>query len=869
VQSAAQISPQDRDNAIRTMIGEEDTPAGQAGVASTMLNRLRSGQYGKSLTQIAHAPGQFESWSRNGKGLSGIPQSDPRYQLAAAIFDGVASGQVPDLTNGATHFYAPKTQTALGRKPPTWATGQTGKQLGNTLFFASPINNGKSAPAVQAINVASGGPDPMKDYEVAPATTSAAPQEPDPMRDYPVAPSTSAPPSSAAPQAANSAREPDPMLDYEVAPAATSAASAVPTQASSGPSGGALEAARVAANGIPIIGGALNRLDAVTNAALAPVLNRFFEPKDQLQGSFSDRYSQSLAEQNARDEAFATAHPVANNLLSAAGAVAGTVPAMVAAPAVFGVGGPGLMVNMLTGAASGAGVDAADSAVRSNGDLGAIERGAKTGAEFGAIGSAAGKLIGSGVNAVSNLLSRTTPAARNVANIFSDIGMTPQQASDALSRMGPNATLADIDPALTQEAGGLASQGGAPTSILKNAMAARAAGVDDRVSQLMDAQLGPAPDVEATLQSVKDAAAKRAQPLYNAGRAGAPMDVTPVLANINSQLPNASGGIKSILNSVRGFLTNDVATKANPLGMTVPKSDPEAILGARQALDDMMYNRATGDAKLGPNAMRVAGDLRNQVDSIVKSNSNFARGDAIYSQAKNVESAFRQGQEIFGTNTRPADLARTLASMPPEQASALRLGARAAIADAMQGARRGEGPAAQGLFSRSANNRANLNLLFPNAQSALDALHAEGMMRATENEVKAGSQTAARRAIQQKYAPPSDTGGIGAAAPIIGEAIGGGSGAAALTAARMAYGNLRNAFTEAGRKSLNEGTARGFAATGSEQAKFLGQVDRAYRTNRVTNALSGGASLGANALTRAAGPVLTPYVVNKLSGAQN
>jgi hypothetical protein len=48
---AVQITPQDRDIAIRTMLGEESTPEGMAGVASTMLNRAQSGQYGgRTLT---------------------------------------------------------------------------------------------------------------------------------------------------------------------------------------------------------------------------------------------------------------------------------------------------------------------------------------------------------------------------------------------------------------------------------------------------------------------------------------------------------------------------------------------------------------------------------------------------------------------------------------------------------------------------------------------------------------------------------------------------------------------------------------------------------------------------------------------------
>ena len=399
--------------------------------------------------------------------------------------------------------------------------------------------------------------------------------------------------------------------------------------------------------------------------------------------------------------------------------------------------------------------------------------------------------------------------------------------------------------------------GGKPTSVLKNAMKNRAANVDNRVSELMDKQLGPAPDAEAMLKTIHDEASQAASPFYNAGKQGAEMDVTPVLASIEKQLPNASGGIKSLLTSVKGFLTNDAASKANPLGLAVPKSDPGAILGARQALDDIMFNKETGEAKLGPNAMRVASELRSQLDAIVKSNDNFAQGDAIYAKAKDIQRAFKQGQDIFSSNIRPADLSRMIQSMSPEEVAALTKGARSSIADVLQSSRRGEGPAAQGLFARSTNNRANLNLLFPKAQEALDALHSEAMMRGTEQRVALNSATAERRAVQEKYATkgsnPIDTG-----TALLGEAVGGGPGAAAATGLRMLYNNATNALSSRALQRLTEGTAKGLVATGPEQREFLKQVARAARTNAVNNALVRRGEFVGNLLTRSAPSAVGP-----------
>lgn len=185
------ITPQDRDLAIRTMIGEEGSPDGMAGVASTILNRAKTGAYGgKNLTSVVLAPGQFEPWSARPQDLLAIQPNDPRYQQAAQIFDGVASGKIPDLTNGATHFYAPVAQKALGRQPPTWGAGQPNASLGKTLFFApnGPVKS--SAPAVNAISTATQGKSFSPDYTIGAANEGSIPSanelastnfNPDPM----------------------------------------------------------------------------------------------------------------------------------------------------------------------------------------------------------------------------------------------------------------------------------------------------------------------------------------------------------------------------------------------------------------------------------------------------------------------------------------------------------------------------------------------------------------------------------------------------------------------------------------------------------------------------------------------------------------
>jgi hypothetical protein len=149
---------------------------------------------------------------------------------------------------------------------------------------------------------------------------------------------------------------------------------------------------RAVATGVPG-GGLLNKMDAATNAALAPVLNPLFDDKDQLkEPTFGERYRHSLADQNKMDKDFAEAHPIVDTAAELAGGVASLGGAAAASPAIArGLGMTGRLVPAAAkAAASGAAIGAADAATRDGDPV----KGAEIGALTGAGGVAAGKTIG-------------------------------------------------------------------------------------------------------------------------------------------------------------------------------------------------------------------------------------------------------------------------------------------------------------------------------------------------------------------------------------------------------------------------------------------------------------------------------------------
>lgn len=152
--SALTLSPKERDYAARTLLSEFGPDvAGQAAGMHVIRNRLAKGGFGDTVHDIITKPYAFEPWLHAGTGRQNDPLAhdprSPQYQRALQVVDAVASGQVPDITHGATHFYAPAAQKQLAMADnrqlvPDWATREAHKlTLGGTEFYAPEGGGGK------------------------------------------------------------------------------------------------------------------------------------------------------------------------------------------------------------------------------------------------------------------------------------------------------------------------------------------------------------------------------------------------------------------------------------------------------------------------------------------------------------------------------------------------------------------------------------------------------------------------------------------------------------------------------------------------------------------------------------------------------
>lgn len=175
----AGYTPEDFDYAVRTVWGEArgEPTLGQQSVAAVIRNRAKAA--GTGFKNVVLAPNQFEPWGSKRDQLMGLSPQSPEYQRIAdtirPIFDSEA-----DPTKGATHFYSPKVQAALGRKPPSWDNG-TGFEIGTHRFFklggpvpAAPNSTAQPSPASAPITTGSiPGSPPMADF----STSGLSPEE--------------------------------------------------------------------------------------------------------------------------------------------------------------------------------------------------------------------------------------------------------------------------------------------------------------------------------------------------------------------------------------------------------------------------------------------------------------------------------------------------------------------------------------------------------------------------------------------------------------------------------------------------------------------------------------------------------------------
>lgn len=230
---------------------------------------------------------------------------------------------------------------------------------------------------------------------------------------------------------------------------------------------------RGVARGVPILGGALNQIEAATNAALAPAIDPLLPDSFEKlpEKTFGERKEHALRIQQGKDKSFNEAHPIADAVAEIGGGVAatGAAAATQTGAKLLGLTAKTLPGLMARGGVSNAAISAADAGIRGDDPLSA----AAVGGGVGAAAPGVGRLINAKViepvrNMVRGLRDPEGEAARRVAgSIDKDIknqnrGLTLQEMTDASAQGQPAALIdagGETTRALARSAANTATEG--------------------------------------------------------------------------------------------------------------------------------------------------------------------------------------------------------------------------------------------------------------------------------------------------------------------------------------------------------------------------------------------------------------------------
>jgi hypothetical protein len=370
---------------------------------------------------------------------------------------------------------------------------------------------------------------------------------------------------------------------------------------------------------------------------------------------------------------------------------------------------------------------------------------------------------------VSAVATKVAPSTRSVNALVHDIG--PENVLTAARRLqsNPSLTLADVSDPVRTVAQGLidpaqpAAQN-AIVSAVKDRIAERQGAAETAFTQAM----GPAPDVPAMVEGLKqrarEAGQKAIQPVLQNAR---PVDVSPVISAIDEKL---QPGIQALLDPKTQLPLSDIQQEllrfkqqlVSPTGETL--FDPMRLHRVQSDIGDQAYQLQKSpnpkDRLLGSQLRDMNEKLIDQIDDATKmpqpdgslptGAGPYRQGRAQFKDAKDVSAAFEAGfdtlknrQGLAGAlEDSPEAFRQWMAQATPEEVWARRLGTRADIHQQMNsvknGALRGE------TITQIPYNQDKLTQLFgePEASRLIQVMRDSADKAATNSKLIQGSKTA-------------------------------------------------------------------------------------------------------------------------------
>jgi hypothetical protein len=373
-------------------------------------------------------------------------------------------------------------------------------------------------------------------------------------------------------------------------------------------------------------------------------------------GTYDQRYQDALRAERAQNTRFRDDNPYSSMAAEIAGGISGPLAAANRGATLMRSGqslGTAVGAGALEGAAYGA---LAGSGYANEGNrLGGAGEGALLG---GVIGGAVPLAIGGVKRAFQGSESKAT---RMAADAIRQDGMTPQQVSQRLGQMTPEAMPVDLGGNLAGVGEGLASMPGRAQKVMFDALEGRAAGSNARVTGSLDDVLGPAP-----MPTQVDDAITRAQealfPDYQQSlRNAKAVDTSQLAQTLDSVVASKRGPAQKAAASVRKMLNIPGSDALDP--------NPSTLLSTRQAIDGLLKGEVNNDV------IRVLTQARKSVDAELAAKVPGLKAvDAKFENLARQREAFNEGMNIFAqgkTALRPEEFADRFATAQKQGASTM------------------------------------------------------------------------------------------------------------------------------------------------------------------------------------------------------
>ncbi|TIX16678.1 MAG: hypothetical protein E5V41_12745 [Mesorhizobium sp.] len=588
--------------------------------------------------------------------------------------------------------------------------------------------------------------------------------------------------------------------------------------------------------GIPIAGPYVDKGLTATAAGIGSLLTG--EPASKVNQEMTDIQQESRA-----------AHPIARTAGNVTGAVAGTLPAMAAAPELFGIGVASTPLRLLASTGSGAALNGADAAVRSGGDTRSTLVGGGMGALTGLAAPIVAPLIGRGVKAVADkvrlsAIAKALGLDKSATKVLGSAVRRDAVEPGALAQLGDNGMLMDLGPNLRHTAGAIAATPGEGKAIVRGAIGARDANANWRIRSSLNETLGEAP----TPSRIIDRATRNQQylqPEYReALREASSVDSAPIARYLDVEAQTLRGEAQKGMQRVRNMLnyapTPDEIASARASGQPLPEpgliSDAETLLNTRHAVDDLL------ETTQGSNALNALQTARQAIDDELRATvPGIKEVDAKYAELARQKDAVQRGQTVLSSAReapRPDELANEfrqgalpqgLQVGPSAVPLRLREGARAEI-ERIVGTNANDRVALQRLIKGEGDwNRARLSTLYgqDRAKAIIDLLDREKLFADTSNIVTRNSETAARIAARDAI----DGGGSSGFGVREGFIAGGARGAARAAGTR-AVESIIDALRNGGNDKAIADMARSLTG-GPQQSAVLDALMRVSQGSRL------------------------------------